>query len=113
MLRCEDSMITPEIIEEVVRRLVRTYDPLEIYLFGSYARGDQREDSDLDLLVVVESSQERSHARVRAGYAALRGLGIYKDLAVYTKDEFAERINEIATLPYYVNKEGKCLYARA
>ena len=106
-------MISDQTIEEVIKRLVQTYAPLEIYLFGSYARGDQREDSDLDLLIVVESSKEKSHARVRAGYAALRGLGIYKDLLVYTKDEFAERINDIATLPYYVKKEGKCLYARA
>lgn len=106
-------MISSETIKEVVKRLVDTYNPLEIYLFGSYARGDQREDSDLDLVVIVESSSEKSHARVRAGYAALRGLGLYKDLLVYTKDEFALRINDIATLPYYVKKEGKCLYARA
>ncbi len=106
-------MISKETIEEVVKRLVHAYNPLEIYLFGSYARGNPSDDSDLDLLVVIENTEEKSHARVRIGYAALRGLGIYKDIVVYTKNEFADRINDMATLPYYVKKEGKCVYANS
>jgi len=43
-------MISQETIEEVKNRLVKTYDPISIYLFGSYAWGHPTEDSDLDLL---------------------------------------------------------------
>jgi predicted nucleotidyltransferase len=40
-------------LDEIVRRLVASYQPLEVYLFGSKARGDSGPDSDYDLLVVV------------------------------------------------------------
>ncbi len=40
-------------MEDVKNRLVRAYNPLTIYLFGSYAWGTPTEDSDLDLVIVV------------------------------------------------------------
>ena len=57
-------MISPEMIEEVKNRLVSTYNPEKIYLFGSYAWGTPDEESDLDLLVVVKTSDEKSHKRI-------------------------------------------------
>ncbi len=45
-------MISEEIIKKAVDRLVEVARPQKIYLFGSYARGDAREQSDLDFLVV-------------------------------------------------------------
>ena len=43
-----------ETLREAVRRLVDYFQPERIYLFGSTARGDDRLDSDLDFLVVVQ-----------------------------------------------------------
>lgn len=106
-------MISQETIEEVKNRLVNVYNPLEIYLFGSYAWGTPNEDSDLDLLIVVEASNEKSHHRCIPGQEALWGMGISKDIFVYTKDEFLERTRLVASLPYKVKHEGKVLYARA
>lgn len=39
--------------EELLRRLVARYEPVQVWLFGSRARGDATEASDWDLLVVV------------------------------------------------------------
>ena len=50
------TLITQEQINEVTRRLVETYKPLKIYIFGSYAWGRPNEDSDLDLMVILEQS---------------------------------------------------------
>jgi uncharacterized protein len=49
------------VLDELVVRLVAAYDPLQIYLFGSKARGDAGPDSDYDLLLVVpdDASSER------------------------------------------------------
>ena len=106
-------MITPETIEEVKNRLVRVYDPLQIYLFGSYAWGTPNDDSDLDLLVVVESSEEKRHKRSKIGFAALWGLGISKDLVVYTRAELAAYATDPNTLVAKVLKDGRELYARS
>jgi DNA polymerase sigma len=47
-------MINKRILEEVKEKLIKTYNPLEIYLFGSYAWGCPDEDSDLDLLIIID-----------------------------------------------------------
>ena len=106
-------MINKEIIEEVKDRLVKTYDPIAIYIFGSYAWGFPAEDSDLDLLIVIDESKEKTYERPVAGYRALRGMDISKDLIVCTKEEFDQRSAIETTLSYKIKSDGKVLYARA
>jgi len=57
-------------------------------LFGSYARGTQRDDSDLDLSVVKDSPLPR-YKRGREIRKHLRRLKVPIDLVVYTKEELA------------------------
>jgi predicted nucleotidyltransferase len=100
-------MVSKEILEDIKNRLVKAYDPIAIYLFGSYAWGTPDEESDLDLLVVVEESEEKSFKRPLVGYKALRGLElISKDLIVETKKEFERRSNEISTLEHKIKRDG-------
>jgi predicted nucleotidyltransferase len=106
-------MISKDTIQEVTNRLVNVYNPIEIYLFGSYAWGNPTEDSDLDLLVVVEESDEKSHKRSIKAAEALWDLKIPKDLLIYTKKEFVDREEDITTLIYKIKKDGKVLYARS
>lgn len=106
-------MINQETIDEVKKRLVKTYNPIAIYLFGSYAWGKPNEDSDLDLMVVVDVSSEKSYARERVGHQALFGLDISKDLIVHTREVFERRADNSTTLEYKIKKEGRILYARA
>ncbi len=106
-------MINKKIIEEVKNRLIKTYDPISIYLFGSYAWGKPTEDSDLDLLIVIDESDEKSYKRPIPGYDALFGMEISKDLIIYTKDEFDKISNNITTLGYKIKKDGELIYARA
>lgn len=106
-------MIKKSIIEEVKKRLIKTYDPIAIYIFGSYAWGTPTEDSDLDLLIVVDDSDEKSYKRPVAGHRALRGLDISKDLIIKTKKEFEQGSSNITTLIYKIKKDGELIYARA
>lgn len=105
--------VTPEIIEEVKKRLVKTYNPLEIYLFGSYAWGVPTQDSDLDLLIVVKQIPQEGHAFHVNGYRALRDLMVAKDLVLYTKEVFEKHAHDVTTLCYKVKKEGRLIYAAA
>jgi uncharacterized protein len=106
-------MISEKTIEEVKKRLVETYNPIAIYIFGSYAWGTPTEDSDLDLVIVIDKSDEKSYSRPRPGQQALFGLGISKDIIVYTKDEFEKSSNNVTTLCHKIKNDGKVLYARA
>jgi predicted nucleotidyltransferase len=106
-------MIKKEVIEEVKRRLVKTYNPVAIYLFGSYAWGSPTEDSDLDLLIVIDKSEEKSYKRPVAGHGALFGLNISKDLIVYTKAEFEKYAASVTTLCHKIKRDGKLIYARS
>ena len=45
-------MLTQDIIREAVQKIAPIYEINEVYLFGSYARGDATEDSDVDFRVV-------------------------------------------------------------
>ena len=45
--------IPQKAIDQVVKQIVEKFKPQKIILFGSYARGDYRPESDVDMLVVV------------------------------------------------------------
>ncbi len=105
-------MIPQETIEEVKIRLVKVYAPSKIYLFGSYAWGAPTEDSDLDLLIIIDESEEKRHKRGKPGFEALWGMCISKDLMVYTKDEVEKLAADPASLIHKILKDGKLLYAR-
>jgi uncharacterized protein len=106
-------MITQDIIEEIKRRLVDVYKPSKIYLFGSYAWGIPHEESDLDILIIVDKSHERPIKRSFDGYKALWGLGISKDIIVYTNDEFESSAKNKASFQHKIKHQGKVIYARA
>jgi predicted nucleotidyltransferase len=52
-----DSRSVDQIINEMTRRIVERFDPLQVILFGSHARGEAHADSDVDLLVVFPTSK--------------------------------------------------------
>jgi predicted nucleotidyltransferase len=94
------------LFETIKTRLNTVYNPLSLYIFGSYAWGKPTKDSDIDLVVVVQSSDQKPYKRAIKGIRALRGLGIAKDILVYTKEEFNALSQDISSLLYRVEKEG-------
>jgi predicted nucleotidyltransferase len=98
-------------LQEVVRRLVATYHPERIYLFGSHARGEADGDSDYDLLVVVPDDMPIEARQSARAYEALGGLGVGVDVLVWTRRAFDERLHLRASLPATVLREGALLHA--
>jgi predicted nucleotidyltransferase len=105
-------MISQETIQEVVRRLIKAYNPLEIYLFGAYAWGHPDNDSDLDVLVIIESSNETVHKRGDKAFDTLLSLEIPKTVIILTKQEFDSRLQDKTSFCYEVKSRGKQVYAR-
>ena len=102
-----------KILDEIVDRLRRVYDPGSIYLFGSRAWGEPREDSDYDLLVIVPESDERPIKREVRGLVCLQGLPIFKDLIVKTREEFPRYAGVCSSLESDILRRGKVLYERS
>ena len=105
-------MISQETIQEAIRRLVSAYNPLEIYLFGAYAWG-KPDDDDLNILIIIESSNEKVHKRGYKAFDALLGLEIPTNVIVFTKEEFDTFSQDVTSLTYEVKNRGKMVYARS
>ena len=102
----------PKVLEELVRRVTDTVQPLRILLFGSAARGQMGPDSDLDLLVVVPDAHD-CRAVAKTLYRRLRGLGLATDILVVQQSD----IKRFGDNPYLIlhtaMTEGKELYCAA
>ena len=109
MIRIDAGQVCAS-LDEIVSRLVRTYDPEQVYLFGSEARGDAGPDSDYDILVVVPDDAEPERRRAKAGYQALWGLARSGDILVCTRKRFDSRVGVPWSIPNAVAREGIVLY---
>lgn len=100
-------------LEEIKRRLVQSFDPVEIYLFGSYAWGNPTEESDLDLLILVDKLTQKQWEAQSQGYEVLFDLNISKDIVVFPKHEFELRSANTSSLFHKIKAKGVKIYARA
>ncbi len=101
-----------ESLKEVVVRLVDGFRPQRIILFGSRARGTADARSDVDLLVIFSSVDDRRAITV-AMDRALRGLKLARDIVVMTSEEFERERHIPGTIARPASQEGKVLYDSA
>ena len=94
-----------------VERLVDTFHPERIYLFGSQARGTPRPDSDVDVLVIVPATEVPTYRLAARAYAELARLRLPLELVFMTRAEFDAREPAATSLPAVVLREGRLLYA--
>jgi predicted nucleotidyltransferase len=106
-------MSNKKMIEVLKKRLIEAYSPQAIYLFGSHAWGKPDSQSDFDILVVVDKSDEKPYKRAIKGMRSLNGLKISKDIVVYTNNEFEKLVRDVSTLCHKVKNEGVKLYEAA
>src|SRR4051812_48218421 len=106
--------VPPVVDDDFLKRMtdviVETVHPDEIMLFGSRARGDNKLDSDVDLLVVVPDA-EISAARPRSLsgeiYRALMHFLIAKDILVFTSSEANRMRKDRMSVVSQCYREGK------
>jgi len=102
-------MITSSTIQEAAKRLKEAASPAKIILFGSYARGDASEDSDLDFLVIEYSVANPRSEMVRLR-DVLRPMRLPVDIIVTSVDNIREWGDLPGTILYEAIEEGIVLY---
>ena len=100
----------PEVIEQLVRRIIELVQPLRIILFGSAARGEMGPDSDIDLLVVMPDGVHRRRT-AQLLYRQIRGLGVPFDILVATPNDLEMHKDNIGLIYRSILQEGREVYA--
>ena len=107
--------VTDALLDQMVQAIVAEVDPEQVILFGSRARGDAREDSDVDLVVVEAEPFGKTRSRrqelVRL-YHALAEFPVSADILVYSHDDvdyWRDSLNHVLARAL---REGKVLYER-
>lgn len=101
--------MTREQIATAVTRIAEAAQPEQILFFGSHARGEARDDSDLDLLVIETDVADRAAEMVRLR-RVLRPLRIPVDILVYSRADVERWGNQPGSALFWALREGKVIY---
>lgn len=111
--------VSEHVIKTICNRIVKTFHPQKIILFGSQSKGTARRNSDLDLLVIIDDENTLASLRRRDRYAQIlrlfRHKGFGLDVIVLTDREVKKIIAENEgewDLILEIIDEGKRLYER-
>jgi len=104
--------VTEELLQAMVHRLATGLHPHKIILFGSYVSGTPTADSDVDLLVIVDT-QARPVDRYLCVSRLLRPRPFPLDLLVKTPEEIAQALDREDTFIREITAQGRVLYERA
>ena len=98
-------------IEKIVEKLRENYHPQKIILFGSYAYGSPKADSDIDLFVIKESTKRRFARAVECRKILSDENRTYPmDILVYTPQEVKHRLELGDDFIADILSSGKVLY---
>ena len=109
-------MCTQAQLSSILKTMVECYrtvygkDVVEVVLYGSYARGDYMENSDIDIVAVVHGSRVELQEKLKAVWNTSAEIGLENDVVVSpTVIPYDEFVKYKKTLPYYRNiaEEGR------
>ena len=113
-------MCTQDNLEKILKKIVIIYRNIynqnlcDIYLYGSYARGDYNEESDIDIVAIVKGDRQELQNQLKEIWAAVSDLELdYEVVISPTVIPYSEFETYKDILPYYRNiaKEGVKLSA--
>lgn len=97
-----------EVIAEIAHQIADRFHPQKIILFGSYAYGSPRPESDVDILIIIDTPLRPTQQAqvIRQHLNLLFGL----DLVVYSPDVLAKRLQWGDKFLQEIITKGKVLY---
>lgn len=100
-------MAYEEQIAKLTRQIVEKYAPEKIFLFGSYAKGVIRKNSDIDLCIVKDTDNIRE---LKRDLQLSLDVEIPVDIMVYTPASWSEHSRDCTSFAYQIQTRGVLLY---
>ena len=102
-----------EIAQMIKNKLVETINPKSIVLFGSLARNEDREDSDIDLLIVWDEQKDLPNIKRRVIIRKI--IGVVErplDILTCTTEELKKALDDRNSFTSRIISEGEVIYGR-
>lgn len=93
-------------IEDIKNQLINKYNPIDIILFGSCARGRVARSSDIDICIIIETSDKRKLVR---DILIEVDCQVDLDVVVYTPQEWQNNKDDQATFAGIIKRTGVSL----
>ena len=103
--------ISQETIDATVQHVVQQFKPEKVILFGSYAYGTPKPESDVDLLVVMNTPLKEVEQAIQIRQSIRSRMAL--DLLVHTPEKLAQRLKLGDFFLREITQQGKVLYERA
>lgn len=102
-------LLTSWSVENLKQQIVKRYNPVDIILFGSYAKGVIRKASDVDLCIIIDTDDKRK--LLQDIYMTIESELDF-DVIIYTQDEWARYKTDSSTFGYIVFRTGVSIVDR-
>jgi len=99
-----------EDILEISKIISKNFTVKKIILFGSYAKGLEKEDSDIDICILTDENIRKIEILRKIRRTLYDYISIPLDLLIYRTDEFYERADKLKSIEREIEKEGVAIY---
>jgi predicted nucleotidyltransferase len=97
-------------LNQVIKNIQNKIPVKQIILFGSYAYGNPRKDSDIDLCVITEDRRRKIEIIWAIQESLYKTAKHTVDLLVYKPEEFKYRSDSVATIEKTISNKGIVIY---
>lgn len=97
-------------LAELVELCRNKLSAVQVWLFGSRARGDHTDNSDWDIMAIIDDDADDNLLNPLAAWDLKSEIDLKSDLLVAKNEDFISCQDAVTTLAYQVHKEGVLLY---
>ncbi len=109
----QNQPVTEELLKEMTEKIVKEVNPRKVVLFGSFAKGTARPDSDLDFLIIEDdpfNAQRSRRAEMARLWMLFPDVRIPIDFLVYSTEEIAKLATSQNHVVHHAMSDGRVLY---
>jgi uncharacterized protein (DUF433 family) len=98
--------------QSLLDAVIAHFDPLQVILFGSRARGEASVDSDVDLLVVLDDDAPAAKLGWRSAFEARKHFHQAVDIVPCRRRWFEDKREVVGSLAHMAAEDGVVVYER-